>query len=246
VSPFTQVANTFACDCTESGITSEQCYQNSGTIAVGVTRACPFIYSEYETHYMTLTVYPESFPPSSFCQFIEIYLYPAFNYRSDGSARLGSEVFNKNPPNEYSVIFEYTIIVVGQIVTSGIQVSWDPTVILPAADDELGYQPLQLCIPLEAYIEESNYFSDYELGSLTIAEDGSASISRIFPEPISATVVDGVLCGNITKPGIYIGVKVITNADALHQSLLGQGFTGSVLYWMLLACAFFFSGLDIF
>lgn len=187
---------------------------------------------------MTLTVYNDSFPPEGFCQFVSFSLYPAFNYRQNPSDRLSSEVFNKNPPNEYSVLLEYTIIVVGQIVTSGIEVTWDSeTSPLPADQDPPSGNPLTLCIPLEGYIEEDAYFEEYELGTIKYSENGTGvMISRIFPGGIKARIVNGSLCGNITEPGNYIGIKVVTDADYRYHSLLGQGIAGSVIYWLLLAC----------
>lgn len=195
---------------------------------------------------MNLTTFESTFPADDFCQLIDINYYPAFNYRKDPSDRLSCEVFNENPPNEYSVITEYTIIIVGQLVTSGmmlfvgffsrigIELSWNRSVTLDATAE-----PLYLCIPLEDYIEHDDFFNTYELGLINY-ESGSdaATISRVLPGGIPAIVTGGYLCGNVTKPAIYIGIKVVLNADSRYRSLLGQGIVGSVFYWLLLACLF--------
>jgi hypothetical protein len=69
--------------------------------------------------------------------------------------------------------------------------------------------PFLLCIPREVYIEESDYFDTFEFGNITYDENGDAQISRIFPEGSPAYVTaNGWLCGNISKPGIYVGIKV--------------------------------------
>jgi hypothetical protein len=118
----------------------------------------------------------------------------------------------------------------------GIGISWDPSVILPASSPDSVAQPLLLCIPLEEYILEDDYFTNYELGLIIYEDegDGETIITRALPEGIPGEIMDGFLCGNVTTPAIYVGVKVILDADDIYASLLAQGIVGSVLYWILL------------
>lgn len=99
---------------------------------------------------------------------------------------------------------------------------------------------VQLCVRLVDYIDEDDYFTHYELGVITYDSNKEAKISRVHPGGIPAFIGDGVLCGNITEPGIYVGIKVVLDADDTYKSLLGQGIAGSVIYWILLGCVPFF------
>jgi hypothetical protein len=104
---------------------------------------------------VTLKIFSDSLNPENFCQQITFSLHPAVNFQLPITNRLSSGVFIDKPPNSFSVV-RNDLLVFGQIVTNGIEVTW-------TGDPEF-MNEIQICIPLESLIEPSDRFSVWELG----------------------------------------------------------------------------------
>lgn len=144
---------------------------------------------------MNLTIPEDAIAPQDFCIVFELFYLPANLFQSDPGSRLSTGVFTQIPPNPYSVVYDHHLLVSGQIVTSGIAVTWPPDVVLQA--------PLSLCIPLDNNIEISSIFSEFQLGFVETDNDGRAIYK--FSPPMVATVQEHDnqtwLCGKITTQG---------------------------------------------
>lgn len=98
-----------------------------------------------------------------------MYLHPYNLYTStDTEARLSSHVFTEEPPNVYSIMKYANLVIEGQIVTNAIDVMWNNNITIEA--------PLQLCLPIENEIEQSNLFDTFIIGVL-VPKNGSTSVT---------------------------------------------------------------------
>jgi len=59
--------------------------------------------------------------PDDFCQQFKLVLAPASLFESGKGATISSDIFNEKPQNSYSVVQNENGVVIGQLVSSGVQ-----------------------------------------------------------------------------------------------------------------------------
>eukprot|EP01128_Nolandella_sp_AFSM9_P006856 TRINITY_DN3611_c0_g3_i1.p1 TRINITY_DN3611_c0_g3~~TRINITY_DN3611_c0_g3_i1.p1 ORF type:complete len:1587 (-),score=355.48 TRINITY_DN3611_c0_g3_i1:210-4970(-) len=218
------------CDC-NSMRTDTNCYalgENTGEVALLITRVCPYIAKTLELGQGTLEVQSTTMEPANFCLRMEVFLVPASTYEQADGSGISSEIFLERPPNSFSVLQNEKGAVVGQIITSGIRVSFVKTTEL--ADS------MYLCInENDAIPQDDEFYPNYAFGHIAFGAKKVTYYSAAIPGP------NNTVCADIFETGTYFGALSVgspQDKERVSESSRAQGVVASVFYFIifLLAC----------
>eukprot|EP01127_Copromyxa_protea_P022273 TRINITY_DN791_c0_g1_i6.p2 TRINITY_DN791_c0_g1~~TRINITY_DN791_c0_g1_i6.p2 ORF type:complete len:639 (-),score=61.78 TRINITY_DN791_c0_g1_i6:596-2512(-) len=210
-----------SCDCGDEVDANDSCYDIDSTQVSDFIWACPFLNTTGQNLFYNLTIFEDSIPPDHFCQLIYVAIQPHSFYSSSfPDAHLSSFVFTQKPDNPFSVVMYEDLVLEGQVVSDGVALSWKEEIVLDT--------PLWLCVPVAKSIERSSLFETFSLGVIT-QKNEHIEIKRLQGSYLS----NGNICGEISKPGTYVGLYVRDVAER-YRSILAQSMVSSVIYFLLL------------
>lgn len=155
-------------------------------------------------------------PQKDGCQKIDVDVYPITSYQHFYQSRFSSQSFTEQPSNSWSVVKMYGFMIVGQMLTNSISISWKFE-----AEDYI-----ELCIPMVLYGEEvDDKYTDFEFGRV---DEGT-----IYPYSTARINDKNEICTFIREPGNYIGIKT---KDVDYNNILIQSIISSAIYATLALC----------
>lgn len=181
----------------------------SRQIAVG--QVCPFSETNLTTHEATLLIEASIIPSEIECGFIELYLTPASLFERSREGLISSQIFIRKELSSLAVVTNNKTVVVGQLVTHGVEVKWDINQIRFTG-------PLHLCIPMISDVHRDPKFSVPAFARLSTA-------GRSIQPVAVATIVSAnrtFICGSVLQPGTYFGVFHRASSDLDSILIYGE------------------------
>lgn len=209
----------YTCDCSDASVGGNACYPSTDSRPFAVDRVCPYLEATFEHAQVTITVPALAFPPEEFCQNLYLAQYASVAFQARVENKISSEIFVERSANPYVIVKNDDKKVVGQILTDGINVTWDSRHVLHAK--------LTLCIPINtAEIEwDSEDYPTIAVGELE-REAGGANTAPGIIHVGYGLRVNRSICFGVDTPGTYFGTAVV--ADVRNPtSLLDRAMFGA-------------------
>jgi len=204
------------CDCTDKGI---NCFTTSVTKnTLRIAYICPYIDTSIYTTISDFFFLNDSINPEKLCSIFNISQVPYQQFELSSIAKLSSEVFERRLPNTLSVVVNNKNASVGQLLSPGVEILFDPTVLSGN---------VLTCIKQSSYITNSPLFPVRGIGQL--AND---NVTIIAITALSDN--EGDYCFNVTKPGTYFAIQLDPAWESLDQIPLAYKYISGVLYVLVI------------
>eukprot|EP01122_Echinamoeba_exundans_P014829 TRINITY_DN6807_c0_g1_i1.p1 TRINITY_DN6807_c0_g1~~TRINITY_DN6807_c0_g1_i1.p1 ORF type:complete len:1613 (+),score=228.23 TRINITY_DN6807_c0_g1_i1:46-4884(+) len=213
-----------ACDCTgASASSSSSCFSaGAGARQIGVGRVCPSLANNISVSPVTIYASPTALASDESCRVVKISLIPNDQYALSGLSALTSEIFKQRITNLYAVARNSLGAVVGQILSDGIDISYDGSSGIP----------MRVCINTVEAIPREDSYTRYDLAVL------DTKTNRINVLGITANATNGAVCGPVSASGTVFAVATLPEwrtVQPYDQSQRAQSFVGSALYYFVVA-----------
>lgn len=196
---------------------SIDCALNNGTRCYNSTShvlnrwVCPFTNNIIDNPSFTITTSNTTIPQGS-CHLVSVSLTALTTYQTTIQSRLSSQTFTEQSPNQWSVIKDHNVVLIGQIIGNAIGIKWD----FIAQDN------ITICLSVIGAFIEDPMFDTYQVG---IVNGTSVTVYR----PATKNEKNQS-CFLIDKPGVYIAIKT---RDISYNSILIQSMISATIYILL-------------